>query len=219
MQRLVSTGSVRPLKMARRALTGRVPLAAGGAAGHESSLERDWLMALDFDWRVTRVQEQPYTLVYRRDGQERHYTPDVLAVFNDGQTEWTVVYEVKGHEDLRENWLDLRPRFKAAVHDCRNKGWRFRIVTERDIRTPYVKNIKFLRRFRDLPELPMHNQALLYTLPALGETTPQALLAATWWDEEKRLIALSELWRLVATRKIAASLLAPLTMATPIWLP
>ncbi len=176
-------------------------------------------MALDFDWRVVRLQEQPYTLHYVHDGQERRYTPDALALFNDGQLEWTVVYEVKSHEDLVQNWHTLRPRFKAAVHDCRVKGWRFRIVTERDIRTPYVKNIKFLRRFRDLPELTMHQKALMYTLTALGTTTPQALLAATWWEEEKRLVALSELWRLVATRKIGVSLSEPLTMATPIWLP
>jgi hypothetical protein len=176
-------------------------------------------MALDFDWRVVRLQEQPYTLNYVHDGKERRYTPDVLAVFDDHRSEWTVVYEVKSREELLQNWHTLRPRFKAAVRDCRSKGWRFRIVTERDIRTPYVQNIKFLRRFRDLPELPMHQQALLYTLPVLGTTTPQALLAATWWEEEKRLVALSELWRLVATRKIAVSLLEPLSMATPIWLP
>lgn len=205
--------------MARRALTGRIALAGGGSAEYESSLERDWLMALDFDWRVTRLQEQPYTLIYQVDGQDRRYTPDILAVFNDGQSERTVVYEVKGREDLAENWAVFRPRYKAAVHDCRAKGWRFRIVTERDIRTPYVKNIKFLLRFRDLKSLTMHRQALLYTMRALGDTTPQALLAATWWCEERQLVAIPELWRLVATRKIGVSLQEPLTMASTIWLP
>jgi hypothetical protein len=219
MARLVVEGPVRALKPARRSLTGRVALGNGGTAGYESSLERDWLMALDFDWRVQRIQEQPYTLTYLLDGKRRRYTPDVLAVFEEGGVQRTVVYEVKAHEDLRENWAEQRPRYKAAVADCRTRGWRFRIVTERDIRTPYVNNIKFLRRYRDLKEQQLHGTALLYTLRALGETTPQALLAATWSDNERRLTALPELWRLVAKRDIAAALHDPLTMATPIWLP
>jgi hypothetical protein len=194
-------------------------LGGGGTAGYESSLERDWLMALDFDWRVQRIQEQPYTLTYLLDGKRRRYTPDVLAVFEEDGVQRTVVYEVKAHEDLRENWVAQRPRYKAAVADCRARGWRFRIVTERDIRTPYVNNIKFLRRYRDLKEQQMHRTALMYTLHALGETTPQALLAATWGDNERRLAALPELWRLVARREIAAALHDPLTMATSIWLP
>ena len=219
MTRLVLDGPVRPLKLARRSLSGRVALGAGGTAGYESSLERDWLIALDFDWRVKRIQEQPYTLSYLHEGKRRRYTPDVLAEFEDAGAEWVVVYEVKAHEDLRENWKAHRPRYKAAVSDCRSKGWRFRIVTERDIRTPYVGNIKFLRRYRNLPEQLLHRQALLYTLRALGETTPQALLAATWSDHERRLAALPELWRLIAIRVVAAVLHGPLTMATRIWLP
>jgi hypothetical protein len=219
MTRLVESAPVRPLRLARRALTGRVAMGGGGTAGYESSLERDWLMALDFDWRVTRILEQPYTLSYVLDGRLRRYTPDVLAEFDDGDSKWTIVYEVKPREDLHAGWAEHRPRYKAAVRDCRAKGWRFRIVTERDIRTPFVANIKFLRRYRDLPVQALHKQALLYTLPALGETTPQALLAATWLDQERRMSAVPELWRLVGNRTIAASLLEPLTMATRIWLP
>lgn len=219
MPQLASTRSVRPLKPARRGLTGKLVLAGEKLAGHESSLERDWLMALDFDWRVIRLQEQPYSLTYALDGELRKYTPDILATFREGANEWTVVYEVKSDEDLRKNWALYRPRYKAAVRDCRQKGWRFQIVTERHIRTTYIDNVRFLRRYRDLPLQPLHNDALLYTLSALGPTTPQALLAATWYDVEKRMVALCELWRLIALRKIAVSLTAPLTMTSAIWLP
>jgi hypothetical protein len=219
MTRLGHSEAVRPLKPARRALTGRVTLSDGARAGYESSLERDWLFALDFDWRVRKIQEQPYTVHYTYEGQKRRYTPDVLAEFDDGKTTWTVVYEVKAHQDLRDNWAAQRPRYKAAVKDCRLKGWKFRIVTERDIRTPYVENIKFLRRYRSINEQMLHQLPLLTTLHALGDTTPQALIAATWQDPERQMAALPELWRLVAHRRIAASLLEPLTMATKIWMP
>lgn len=217
--RAVESAPVRPLRLSHRALTGKVRLKSGGMAGFESSLERDWLIALDFDRRVRRILEQPYTLYYVHEGAKRRYTPDVLADYDDKQAAWTVVYEVKPHEDLKENWKNYRPRFKAAVHDCQLKGWRFRIVTERDIRTPYVANVKFLRRYAAMPDQAEHRFALLYTLKALGRTTPQALIAASWNDLEHQAVATAQLWRLVYGGEIAACLLAPLTMKTPIWMP
>lgn len=216
--RLALNRSVRPLRPAHRALTGRVVLDTGKTAGYESSLERDWLIALDFDWRVKRIQEQPYSLNFVHDGRQYRYTPDILAEFDDGRTHWTVVYEVKSYEDLKTNWAMLRPRFKAALKDCLRRDWMYRIVSERDIRTVYVNNAKFLRRYRDLPAQEMHLQALLYSLPALGPTTPQALLAATWGDTERRMAAIPEMWRLVANRRIGISLQEPLTMASNIWM-
>lgn len=186
-------------------------------ASFESSLERDWLMALDFDWRVQRVQEQPFSIKYQVDGSERRYTPDILAEFNDGTRSWITVFEVKGEEDLCDNWATYKPRFKAAVSHCRANGWRFKIVTERLIRTNYVANVKFLRKYRELPSQEMHRNALLHTMTALGETTPQALIAATWNDFERRMGAIVEMWRLLANREFAADLSTPLTMQTPIW--
>jgi TnsA endonuclease C terminal len=128
------------------------------------------------------------------------------------------VYEVKPLEDLRADWKLFRPRFKAAVKYCRERGWRFKIVTEREIRTPFVENAKFLRRYRNLPQQSMFGDQMLYTLKALGETTPQALLAAAYLYEEKRMAALPELWRLIACRQVGALLDEPLTMQSSIWL-
>lgn len=62
-------------------------------------------------------------------------------------------------------------------------------------------------------------QQLLYTLRALGTTTPQALLAAAYWAEESRMAALPMLWKLIATGRLGADLHLPLTMSAPIWLP
>lgn len=219
MLRFVPSGPVRALRMSHRALTGKVALRIGGMAGFESSLERDWIIMLDFDRRVRLIQEQPYSLFYTTQGSRRRYTPDVLAEFVDGKVCWTTVYEVKEREDLKANWSEYRPRFQAAVRDCYQKGWRFRIVTERHIRTPYLGNVTFLRRYRDFPEDENQSFALLRTLRTLGPATPQALIAATWNDFERRAVATAAMWRLIAYGKIAASLNEPLTMKTPIWLP
>ncbi|WP_343618406.1 TnsA endonuclease N-terminal domain-containing protein [Ralstonia sp.] len=183
-------------------------------------MERDWLIALDFDPSVVSIRVQPFSLQYEDDGRRRRYTPDILAeaILVTGQRV-TTVYEVKPREELLSDWHSYRARFKAAVRHCRTQGWRFKIMTERQIRTPYVNNAKFLRRYRTIPEQIHTAQQLEYTLKALGETTPQALLAAAYLTEEKRMAALPELWRLVAARKVGAILTEPLTMRSPIWLP
>jgi len=219
MTRLDLNRPVRELKTSRRCLTGRVSLASGGTASFESSLERDWLIALDFDPSISLIREQPFSIYYDYLGRRRRYTPDVLveSLASDGSVH-TTVYEVKPLDELRANWELYRPRFREAVRYCRARGWRFKIVTERDIRTPFVQNAKFLRRYRTILEQPLLAKQLLYTLRALGETTPQALLAAAYLTEERRMAATSELWRLVALRTVVAWLDAPLTMSTPIWL-
>lgn len=218
MTRLVSNRPVRDLKTSRRCLTGRVSLSSGGNASFESSLERDWLIALDFDPAVRLIREQPFSIHYEYNGAIRRYTPDILAesVSRQGRV-LTTVYEVKPLDELREEWQRYKPRFRAAVHYCRVQGWRFKIVTEREIRTPFLNNAKFLRRYRTIHSQPVVAQQLLYTLKALGETTPQALLAAAFLPQEKQMAAVPELWRLVASREIVALLDEPLTMQSAIW--
>lgn len=217
--RLDLSQPVRPLKPSRRSLTGRVSIDSGSRVGFESSLERDWLTAMDFDPTVRLIREQPFSFYYELEGERRRYTPDILveSVSSHGVVS-TVVYEVKLLEELRAEWLRYRPRFKAAVHYCRARGWRFKIVTEREIRTPFLKNAKFLRRYRTMQPQPLIAQQLLYTLKALGETTPQALLAAAYLSSETRMGAIPQLWRLVALRQIGTMLDEALTMQSPIWL-
>lgn len=219
MARLSSDTPARELRTSRRSLTGRVTLGDGGVAAFESSLERDWLLALDFDPRVRAIQVQPFSLRYRHEGATRRYTPDVRADYSLASGVATVVYEVKPYEELQANWSAYRPRFKAAVRYCRGHGWRFKLVTERHIRTALLDNARFLRRYRALPEQDLYVQQLLYTLRALGTTTPQALLAAAYWAEESRMAALPMLWKLIATRRLGADLHVPLTMSASIWSP
>jgi hypothetical protein len=218
MTRLVLNRPVRELKTSRRCLTGRVSLYSGGTASFESSLERDWLIALDFDPCVCAVLEQPFSIQYEWEGQIRRYTPDILAesIGVDGRYLVTV-YEVKPLEELRSNWQSYKPRFRAAMRHCRAIGWKFKIVTEREIRTPFVTNAKFLRRYRYIKPQPLIAAQLLYSLKALGETTPQALLAAAYLPLENQMAAVPELWRLVANRQIVALLDESLTMQSPIW--
>lgn len=219
MTRLASLTPSRTFKESRRSLTGRVAV-DDGTVSFESSLERDLLVLLDFDASVKEIREQPFTIRYREEGSPRRYTPDVLARFErqSAPTE-TVVFEVKHRDELRANWAMYESRFRVAIRHCKQAGWRFRIVTEREIRTPLLRNAQFLRRYRNLMRDPLACGQLLYSMKALGETTPQALLAAAYWTIESRMVALPMLWAMVAAREVHADLNSQLTMASPIWLP
>ena len=218
MAQLANFLPVRKIGNSRRALTGRVRAGEGGVLNFESSLERDWLMVLDFSTDVIAVREQPFTITYEWEGGTRKYTPDMLAehVTKSGVPA-VVIYEVKYHDELRTKWDELKPRFKALMTYCRSRGWRFKIVTERQIRTPFLQNAKFLRRYRAIDSNVSVRLQLLYTFKALGETTPEALLTAAYWDEDTRLRAIPQLWKLVAERKVLTDLADPLTMSSCIW--
>lgn len=211
--------SVRPLRMSRRSLTGRISAQDNGRLGFESSLERDWLLCLDFDPAVTLIREQPFSILYEFDGSERRYTPDVLAQYSAPNGEGRViVYEVKPLANLRAEFTQYKLRFKKAIALCRENGWRFKIVTEAHIRTPFLKNAHFLRKYRRSAIQELYRDQLIYSIRALGVTTPQALLAFAYTYEEKRMGALTELWRMVASREIITNFNEPLTMSSHIWL-
>lgn len=208
---------VRKLALSGRSLTGYMALRANPAAAFESSLEKDWLILLDFDPSVRSIAVQPFRLNYEHDGRATHYTPDIAATHEqaDGTTR-DVVYEVKPYDVLKAKWAEFRPRFLAANQYCRSRGARFSIVTEREIRIPRLKNAAFLRRFITLPEEGIISTQLLHTIEMTGPTTPQGLLAAAFLPSEQQRAAIPSLWRLVALRHIAANLDLPLTMASTI---
>jgi hypothetical protein len=140
---------VRKIPKNYRSLTGLVatmkragPGVRGGMAGFESSLERDLLILLDFDPAVLSYEEQPVRIDYRdAQGHARHYTPDVLVTWRcDGVPSHLV--EVKYRADLKTDRRALKPAFRAAHGHARERGWTFRLLTEVEIRTPYLRNVK-----------------------------------------------------------------------------
>jgi hypothetical protein len=213
--RLVPSAPARVIGTSRRSLTGRVTR-GGESIQFESSLERDFLVLLDFDPVVIGVREQPVRIDYLDpDGRPRHYTPDFLVEYDNGDV---VLYEIKYRSNLREEWARLKPKFRAAIRYARANDMRFSILTDQEIRgTGLLANAKFLRPYRDRLRDEAIEEHLVSTLAVLGEVTPEALLVASYWTIENRMMALPWLWRLVATRRIHADLRYPLTMTTPIW--
>ena len=108
-----------------RNMTARAGLHHMGATGrlhwHESLLERDLLVALDFDGGITDVASQPFTLTWDEGGKPVQHTPDFLVVL-DGQV-W--VFNVRPAERMSFALLRNAAALRAI---CRLRGWQEALV-------------------------------------------------------------------------------------------
>lgn len=212
---------VRRIPINVRSLTGDVD-----GQQFESSLERDMHLLVHWDYAVDWYQAQPVIIEYPDvHGKLLRYTPDLLVMYHKkkiplGQTEpkRPLLAEVKYRADLVKNWKLLKPKFRAARAYARERDWDFVVCTEREIRTPLLKNVQFLWRYRQSEFHANHHTALRDTLLKLEETNPKTLLEATYQSQSLRDEALWTLWCMVARRWVGCDLSEPLTMFSRIWI-
>lgn len=216
VSRLVD-GPVRRIGVQSRSVTGTMP----NGNRYESTLERDFMLLMQFDPAVDVYTPQPLTMTYRDDdGQSRRYTPD-------GLIEWRVdrpvhdprpvLVEIKYREDFIGKWREWRARARAAKVFAAEKGWLFMIFTEREIRTPALENATFLLPYLRRKSAPEIEQWLLDRLTELVETTPRALVAGLYRDKWNQATLIPVLWRLLADRRIGFDIAQPLNMCSTIW--
>jgi TnsA endonuclease N terminal/TnsA endonuclease C terminal len=189
----------------------------------ESSLERDLLALLEFDPNIVHYEEQPIKIEYvDADGKSRSYTPDILIVYRNenvspfGRTH--ILGEVKYRPELFSKWKELKPKFKAARQLCKNRGWKFSIFTEVEIRTPYLKNIRFLLPCRNYVPNSEYCDSVIRILEQFDSLTVAELLNIYSANEMERLLVIPYIWQLTAIGKIQADLNLPLNMNSRLWL-
>jgi TnsA endonuclease N terminal/TnsA endonuclease C terminal len=185
-------------------------------------LVRDFLLLLDFDLNVLRYERRGVQINYA-DGQGRRrvYTPEFLITYRTDiiPAKWMppLLCEVSHRNDLFHNWQELRPMLRAARSLARKRGWRFQVVTEREVYTPYLNNVGFLLPYRRMETNWEHADLLMEMLYELRAADPEALLAACSDSPARRLELLSSLWHLVSLRRVGVDLTQPLTMRSTIW--
>lgn len=217
--------SVRSIRPNSRSLTGRMPAGKGrGEACFESSLERDLLLILEFDPGVAAYETQPLEIVYRDyELRRRRYTPDVLVSYEPSVGRKELLCEVKFLEDLRANEVGYRERFKAASLHARRYGWNFRILTEREIRTPYLYNARFLLEYRHAQRRGECSESarvlLLESLRLIQNPTPQLVLDYIAKEPRVKAELQHTLWQLIASFDIQTDLSVNLNMRSRLWLP
>lgn len=218
MQMHTINGPVRKIRISSRAITGTVPK----VGDYESLLERDMMQLVRFDKNIHLFTPQPLTLWYEdAKGNKRSYTPDGFIEYRrdiaPAKDMPHVLCEIKYRADFRAKWKELLPRFRAAKRYCQERGWEFHVFTEREIRTAYLENVRFLWRYHAINEDNGFSELIRERIREMGETDPTSLLNAICRDKWNQAVALPVLWHLVCNAEIGCDLNLPLTMHTRIW--
>lgn len=212
---------VRSIGMNSTSLTGVFPSQKSNRLHQfESSLERDFLRITEFDPNVADFVEQPVLIEYENDGVQHKYIPDFLVTYKhylQGTQPKPLLVEIKYRDDLRAKWYSYKPKFLAAMKFCDVKGWRFKILTEVEIRTPYLENARFLHGYKKAQVNNEDYQFLLTKIQDLRVTTPKEILLCSSNDFNRRASLLYCLWCMVANTAIGVDLSKKLTMESSIW--
>jgi len=215
---------VRKIGFQHRSITGVQPsLKNGDLISFESSLERDFITILNFDFCVSEFVEQPVEIIFNEDSNGRTYTPDFLVTYKNGFSikQKPTLFEVKYRKDLFKDWKKLKPKFKAALEYADSKKWKFKIITEKEIRTDFLINAKFLWHYKyytissdDDYEMTL---IILTRMKVLKVTTPQELMVSSCKSIMMRGKLLHTLWILIAKGQIGCDLNLRLNMNSEIW--
>ncbi|KAF7788544.1 hypothetical protein PRUB_a1534 [Pseudoalteromonas rubra] len=208
------SSKARKIGVTNRSISGTVP----DIGSYESSLERDFMELFRFDSSMDSIVPQPLTIGYfTPSGQPRHYTPDGLLTYKQDLELPPVLYEIKYREDFKGSWRKLMPKFRAAKSLAKEKGWLFKVFTEKEIRGPFLNNVKFLwpYKHRTFDEAMLVH--VLTIMSDLQEADPALLTATLFSDKKNQALVIPVIWHLIANFKIGCNLDLPLTMHSKLW--
>lgn len=195
-----------------------------GSAQFESPLESDFHTLLRFDSHVSAFEVQPVTIpTVTLDQNPGTYTPDALVFYRNDilpYRSWRPrLIEIKLREDLKKNWPELRIKYKAAIKYANRKHWTFKILTEKEIRTPYLKNASFLTTKQGNVVSFETYDLFRSKMQKLVKTTPYELVnSLPVKNDFEKAAALSAMWSLLSNKRVIyTDLTKELTMQSSIY--
>lgn len=130
---------------------------------YESLLERDRLLAADFDRDVVAIASQPFGLTARVGGANRHHVPDFLLIGRDGTP--TVV-------DVKPARLAAKPEVLEVLEWTGNlihqRGWRYEVWS--GLTPTLQENLRFIAAGRHANSVDPEALSLLERQEADGRT-------------------------------------------------
>ena len=190
----------------------------------ESTLERDLLTLLEFNDSVEDVVEQPLTIEYiNHNGRTVTYTPDFLVYFKEPDASLLklkrkpLLIEVKPREKLQKHFKELKPRFKVAMHYAHANDMIFKIYDESKIRTPYLKNILFLKRYKRLTYIEEDESNILAYINSSGSITIEVVIEYLFVTKEQKSIGLGQIWNILANKKLLCDFSKAIDKQTIVW--
>jgi len=187
----------------------------------ESSLEQDCFFLLRFRADVESFDRPTEAVPWLDETGQRHtYTPDVLITFkapeNGGPVPSKLLSEIKPDFDdedspkarLPNSETDEERRMKwaAATNFAKLRGWEFSVFREAAIRTPFLRNVKFLIRNLERPDRDRGSDRLVKALQARGPTPMNTLMLDLEPDRYQRALLYPTLYACIASGRIATDL-------------
>lgn len=215
----ISWKKIRKIGLKNFSLSGNVvSIKRNDAVSFESSLERDYIHTLEYDKNVSIYYEQPFKIRFLDENKKRTYTPDFYVKYNDDR--FDEVVEIKYKIDLEKNKHKLKSKFQAAKIFCAENDLNFTVLNEEDIRTPYLNNIKFLLRYKNIKQsinFDYVDKIIVYVRNT-EEPTPSKLLNLLAKSDYEKATLVPVLWFMLSNNLINADLSIKLTMNSIIWL-
>lgn len=191
----------------------------------ESTLERDLLTLLEYNDSVSDVIEQPVTIEYtNHNGRAVTYTPDFLVYFKESDADLLklkrkpLLIEVKPKEKLQNHFNELRAKFQIATRYAQANDMIFKIYDESRIRTQYLKNILFLKRYKRIKYPKEEENKILSYSNAIGNIAVEYILEYLCISKEQKGIMLGHIWRLISDKKLLCNLDKELNLQTEVWI-
>ncbi len=195
----------------------------------ESTLERDLLTILEFNSSVFDVTEQPITIEYiNKNSREVTYTPDFLVLFNDPNeltnitsvSRKPLLIEVKPRDILIKKWNILKPKFQIATKYAKSNDMKFKIFDETRIRTPYLKRVQLLNRYKNMETEWWWKEWVFIGLEALGghSTIDELIVFKFRGGIVDKKLAIGVIYHLIANKILNADISQKLDFQTKIWI-
>lgn len=201
----------RKIPRSYRSFTGRCWSAiAGDLVPFESGLERDLIIAADFLPGAYYLEAQPIKIQLG----PKTYHPDYLLGFRSFPYpvhNFEILIEVKPSSELEKHAEKLSQSFELGLAYAQSRGWRFKVLTEAEIRADPLPTLRFLRSYLVAPELPQIEGALREELRHQPKPVYAVAHAISKALRIRPLYAWRSIWRLLATSELAfeSRLLSP----------
>ena len=221
-KRDIVSAPVRKLKPTRRSVSGVYVFRGENPMEFESTLERDFLMRMEFFRTVQTVVPQPVSIPFvGSNGREYTYTPDFLVYYKLEEEAYPdyplpTLVEVKPSEHWQRHLSEWRPKWRAAHRYAREQGWDFRIFDESRIRDQTLENIRFLERYKRM-RFPEEESRWIIENLGLHSRIPFHLAHSTHFMGDYMAEGVAHLWHLVAARSLDCDVSRPLNNLPDLW--
>lgn len=188
----------------------------------ESALERDFYYLAENDPAIESFEEQPLTF---KSGKQT-YTPDVQLelrsrsyIFPKLKT-GTNIIELKYRSDLYKNWQNYKPKFKLAFAESQKQNWKFKILTDQEIRSELLENIKKIEHHmrRESEKENEMRELIMNELHEFGICDIDSLLNSCFRNKYNQLSAIPVIWRLIGEQAVGTDLSQSVGRKSDIWL-